>query len=148
MLSLKECHSVRIEFVFKVFKYLNSFVWVLNSWNVIQDKFYIGTTHGITLLWNRHTGITGFWTQELKAGLWTLDAALWALDSEHWTMDFRRWMLDCGRADCSRLNLGVRGEHLTSQLSWVTTWLLVIRVYPVHLVDELLLVFYTSIWLD
>ena len=43
-----------------------------------------------------------------------------------------------------RLNLGVQEEHLTSQLSWVTTWLLDARACPAHLVDEyLVLVFYT-----
>ena len=37
-------------------------------------------------------------------------------------------------------NPGVRGEHLTSQLSWVAAWLLVTRVFPVYLVEELGLV--------
>ena len=36
-----------------------------------------------------------------------------------------------------RLNLGERGEHFTRQLSWVAAWLLVTRVCPVYLVDEL-----------
>ena len=44
--------------------------------------------------------------------------------------------------NCSRLNPGVRGEHLTSQLSWVAAWLLVTHACPVYLVDELVLVFY------
>ena len=39
-----------------------------------------------------------------------------------------------------RLNLGARGEYLTSQLSQVTAWLLLIRVYPVCLADGLVLV--------
>ena len=34
------------------------------------------------------------------------------------------------------LNPGLRGEHLTSQLSWVAAWLLVTRVCPVYLVKE------------
>ena len=38
------------------------------------------------------------------------------------------------------LNPGVQGEHLTSQLPWVATLLLVTRVCPVYLVDELVLV--------
>ena len=45
-----------------------------------------------------------------------------------------------------RLNLGERGEHFTRQLSWVAAWLLVTRVCPVYLVDELVLV--VLIWLD
>ena len=45
------------------------------------------------------------------------------------------------------LNPGARGEHLTSQLSWITAWLLVTRVCPVYLADELVLVFYTPLWL-
>ena len=35
-----------------------------------------------------------------------------------------------------QLNPGVRGEHLTWQLSWVAAWLLVIRVCRVYLVEE------------
>ena len=35
-----------------------------------------------------------------------------------------------------RLNTGARGEHLTSQLSWVPDWLLVTRVCPVYLMKE------------
>ena len=46
------------------------------------------------------------------------------------------------------LNLGVQGEHLTSQLSWVTAWLLGTRVSPVYLADELVVVFYASFWLS
>ena len=35
-----------------------------------------------------------------------------------------------------RLNAGARGEHLTSQLSWAVTWLLVTGVCPVYSVAE------------
>ena len=35
------------------------------------------------------------------------------------------------------LNLGARGEHLTSQLSWIAAWRLIQCVWPVYLVDEL-----------
>ena len=51
-----------------------------------------------------HTGIPGFWTQKLDAGLWTLDSGcwtldvgLWTLDSGRWTLDVGLWMLDSGR---------------------------------------------------
>ena len=37
---------------------------------------------------------------------------------------------------CSRLYPGVRGQHLTTQLSYLTAWLLVTRVYFVYLVDK------------
>ena len=40
-----------------------------------------------------------------------------------------------------RLNRGTRGEHLPIQLSWVTASLLVTRVCPVYLADELVLLF-------
>ena len=33
-------------------------------------------------------------------------------------------------------------EYLSSQFSWVTAWWLATRVWPVHLIDELVLVFY------
>ena len=36
---------------------------------------------------DRHTGIPGLWTQELDAGLWTLNAGLWTLDSGRWILD-------------------------------------------------------------
>ena len=35
-----------------------------------------------------------------------------------------------------QLNPKARGEHLSSQLSWVAAWLLVTRVCPVYLVEE------------
>ena len=48
-----------------------------------------------------HTGIPGLWTQELDAGLWTLDckhqtlhAGLWKLISETWTPDAERQAVD------------------------------------------------------
>ena len=34
----------------------------------------------------RHTGIPGLWTQELDAGLWTLDYERWTLDAGLWTL--------------------------------------------------------------
>ena len=46
-----------------------------------------------------------------------------------------------------RLNLGAGGEHLTSQLSWIAAWLLVTRVCPVYLVDELALLCCKPLWL-
>ena len=45
---------------------------------------------------NGHTGIPGLWTQELDAGLWTLNAGLWTLGSERWTLDAGPWTLDAG----------------------------------------------------
>ena len=39
-------------------------------------------------------------------------------------------------ADCSRLNPGAWGEHLTIQLSYLASWLLVKRVCPVNLSDR------------
>ena len=65
---------------------------------------------------NRHTGIHGPRTQELDAGLWTLDsgrwtldAGLWMLDSGCWTLDGRLSMLDVGRwtLDATLWTLGV-----------------------------------------
>ena len=50
--------------------------------------------HAIQLF--RHTGIPGFRTQELKAGLWTLDSRLWTLNSGLWTLDIGCWALDAG----------------------------------------------------
>ena len=45
-----------------------------------------------------------------------------------------------------QLNPGTRGEHITSQLSWVAVWLLVTHVCPVHLAGKLVLVFYGPLW--
>ena len=36
-------------------------------------------------------------------------------------------------------------EHLTSHLLWVAAWILVTLVFPVFLVDELVLVFFASL---
>ena len=43
------------------------------------------------------------------------------------------------------LNPGARGEHLTSEISWVTAWLLITSVCPVYFVDGLVLVFFTPL---
>ena len=77
----------------------------------------------------------------LDSGPETLDAGRWTLHVGLWMMNAGLWTLDCGRADCLQLNPGAQGKYLTSQLSWVTVWLLVTRDCPVHLVDELVLVF-------
>ena len=49
-----------------------------------------------------------------------------------------------------RLKPGAQGEHLTSQFSWVAAQLLVTRVCPVYLLEELVvLVFYAPYdWAD
>ena len=39
-------------------------------------------------------------------------------------------------ADWSQLNLGVQGEDLTIQLSWLALWVLVNCVFRVHLVES------------
>ena len=56
-----------------------------------------------------HTGIPGFWMEELDTGLWalnpgrwTLDAGLWMLDPGRWTLDAGLWMLDVGPLDAGR----------------------------------------------
>ena len=82
---------------------------------------------------NRHTGIHGPRTQELDAGLrtldsgrwtlnfacstldaglWMLDSGLWTLDTGRWTLDAGLWMLDLGRQalDAGRWTVDV-GRH-------------------------------------
>ena len=44
-------------------------------------------------------------------------------------------------ASVKQLNPGARVEYLTSQLPWVADWLLVTRVCPVYLVEEIIFVF-------
>ena len=46
-----------------------------------------------------------------------------------------------------QMNPRVWGEHLTNQLSWIAVWLLVAHVCLVYLVDVLVLVFFTPLWL-
>ena len=41
-----------------------------------------------------HIGIPGLWTQELNAGLWTLDSGRWTLDARLWSLDAGLWTLD------------------------------------------------------
>ena len=43
-----------------------------------------------------HTGISRLWTQELNAGLWTLDPGLSTLDVRRWTLDPTIWTLGSG----------------------------------------------------
>ena len=57
------------------------------------------------------------------------------VESFFWS-NYRLTVQSIDNADCSRLNLGARGEHLTSQLSWIAVWQFVKRVCPVHLVDR------------
>ena len=121
-------------------------------------SWYYSKCHtGITGLWTLHSGRltlnTRHWTLHsgdwnLDARPWTLDYGLWTLDSRLWTLDdgLWYWTLDCGR-DYSQINSGTRGEHLTSQLSWLPAWLLVTNVCLVYLLDELILVFHASLWL-
>ena len=44
----------------------------------------------------RYTEISGLWTQEFNAGLWTLDSGRRALDAGLWTLESGRWNLDAG----------------------------------------------------
>ena len=48
-------------------------------------------------------------------------------------MGYLPWLMLCWLL---RVNLGAWREHLTSQLSWVATWLLATRVFPVYLVKK------------
>ena len=43
---------------------------------------------------SRHNGIPGLWTQELDAGLWTLNSRRWTLVAGLWTLDAVLWTLD------------------------------------------------------
>lgn len=43
-----------------------------------------------------YTGITGLWTHQLDAGLWTLDCGRWSVDAGHWFLDAGRWSLNAG----------------------------------------------------
>ena len=55
--------------------------------------------HGVEVLYIKfrwHTGISGLQTQELGAGLWTLDSGCWTLDTGRWTLDAVLWTLDTG----------------------------------------------------
>ena len=45
----------------------------------------------------RHAGIPGLRTQELDAGLWTLNSRRWTLDSGRWTLNAGRWTLNPAR---------------------------------------------------
>ena len=123
-------------------RYLNTFFNDIRYFYFKMTVFRYLMTRKSNISCKQHTWITGLWTQELalNTGHWTLDDGPWTMDSGHWT-------LDCERSDCLRLYPGARGEHLTSQLLWVTAWILATSDCPVHLVDELVLVFYASLWL-
>ena len=68
-----------------------------------EYRFYVNISRGVNIgcdrcfyimLW--HTGIPGLWTQELDAGLWTLDSGRWTLDAGLWMLDSGHWTLDSG----------------------------------------------------
>ena len=83
---------------------------------------------------------------ERESGVWVAMAENWRSRSPHERrIGYLLWLMSCW---LSQLNPGVRGEHLTSQFSWVATWLLVTRVWPVYLVEKVVLVFYAALWLD
>ena len=79
-----------------------------------------------------HTGIPGPYTQELDAGIWTLDSGhltlnatfwmldpgLWALNAGYWTLDVGCYTLDAGPlaldhiVDCFRTKSEARNRIL------------------------------------
>ena len=50
--------------------------WKVAFWTIVRK---LGS--------GRHTGIPGFWTKDLDAGLWTRDSGRWTLDAGLWTLD-------------------------------------------------------------
>ena len=79
------------------------------------------------------------WEVELVA--WIASAGTWWSGRLHGSgMGHLPWLI---LWRLLRLNLGAREKHLTSQLSWITAWLLVTRVCSVCLVNVLLLLFCT-----
>ena len=82
---------------------------------------------------------------EAEWGVWIVRAETWRSGSPYRSrMGYLTWLISCRLL---RLNFGTRGEHLTSQPSWTAAWLLVTRTCPVCLVNELVLVFCTLLWL-
>ena len=61
------------------------------------------------------------------------EATWWPRSSHKSRIGFPQWLMSCWLL---QLNPGARGNHLNSQIPWVSAWLLVTRVCPVYLVKE------------
>ena len=59
-------------------------------------NYYSGSNFFRGVIIYGYSGIPRLWTQELDAGLWTLDSGL-----SRWTLDAGRWILQFGRGLCA-----------------------------------------------
>ena len=76
---------------------------------------------------------------EVESGVWVAKPGTWWPGSPYGSrMGYLPWLISYRLL---QLNPRARGEHLTHQLSWIAAWLLVTRVCPVYLVDQLALLF-------
>ena len=75
---------------------------------------------------------------EVESGVWVAKPGTWWPGSPYGSrMGYLPWLISYRLL---QLNPRARGEHLTHQLSWIAAWLLVTRVCPVYLVDQLALI--------
>ena len=91
---------------------------------------------GSCIAWRCFQGRSGggYGTTGIAISMQLARAGTWLPRSSHKSrMGYLPWLMSCWLL---RLNSGLRREHPTSQLSWVATWLLVTRVFPVYLVKE------------
>ena len=120
-------NSLKSHFYNNFFKWFDILVWFtgtssilvvkcegISYFEIVPENFLLtlGKTHLLEnhlprdgkLTLNRHTGIPGFWTQVLDAGLWDLHSGHWTWDagpctlgSGYWAPNAWQWMLDPGR---------------------------------------------------
>ena len=85
-------------YVQRYFFVLFNFLQLVFVSTLIKDvKLDLENNNTVSTLSNVwHTGIPGLWTQELDAGLWTLDSGRWTLEAGLWTLDSARWTLHAG----------------------------------------------------
>ena len=91
---------------------------------------------GSCIAWRCFQGRSGggYGTTGIAISMQLARAGTWLPRSSHKSrMGYLPWLMSCWLL---RLNSGLRREHPTSELSWVATWLLVTRVFPVYLVKE------------
>ena len=108
-------------------------------WTVVAGWYFL-----VVPLWK---SVGAAFTEEAESGMWVArEETWWPGLPDRGRMGYLPRLISCRLL---RLNLEVRGEHLTSQLSWIAAvWLLITRVCTVYIVDELVLVFSTpyEVW--